>query len=150
MRYLAYFIASLLCTLVSCITDSSLIPVSNPALELRTDGGTLNVTATLTDNQTATFTAAHFELTYVNASTIYLEVDPGTDGAQSLNVSSVSITANNSSMNLSCTQGQNQTLYEGVSHLTAQPGSGTIQLNLDHGNIITTSSNVVGDEMGGI
>ena len=53
-------------------------------------------------------------------------------------------------MNLSCTQGQNQTLYEGVSHLTAQPGSGTIQLNLDHGNIITTSSNVVGDEMGGI
>ena len=149
-KIFSFFVVAFLCTVFSCTTDSALIPIDSPTLELRTGDSYLSITALTTSNQTVNYTAAQFSIAYTNATTLQLVVNPGTDGQQTVNVSTVAITGYNATMALSCRQAQNQTLYEEVGHTTAQPGSGLIQLNLDYGSIITTATEVVGDEMGGI
>ena len=149
-KIFSFFVVASLCTFISCNSDSALISIDSPTLELRTEDSSLSITALTTNNQTVNFTATQFNLSYTNATTLQLVVNPGTDGQQTVNVSTVTITGNNAVMALSCRQGQNQTLFEEVEHMTAQPGSGLIQLNLDYGSIITTATEVVGDEMEGV
>lgn len=149
-KIFSFFVVASLCTFISCNSDSALISIDSPTLELRTEDSSLSITALTTNNQTVNFTATQFNISYTNATTLQLVVNPGTDGQQTVNVSTVAITGNNAVMALSCRQGQNQTLYEEVEHMTAQPGSGLIQLNLDYSSIITTATEVVGDEMEGV
>ena len=149
-KIFSFFVVASLCTIISCTTDSNLTPIDSPTLELRTEDSSLSITALTTNNQTVNYTATQFTVSYTNATTLQLVVNPGTDGQQTVNVNTVTITGNNAVMALSCRQGQNQTLYEEIEHMTAQPGSGLIQLNLDYGSIITTATEVVGEEMEGV